>query len=162
MRSRALFGLALGVGCSAAPVPAATPVVTIVPVEATPSAAESAAPAPAEIAPRAAPKPVASAVPAGESNLEQATLGSAGVAAGGVSGGLLLGPGSRSIQPGHGTGGLAALGATAPASPSPMGRVAVGHVDRKGGDVVNAEPVAAGMQAGFRRCYNKALQSTPL
>jgi hypothetical protein len=166
MRWIALFSVALGVGCSAAQGPAAAPVVIIAPVEAPPPPAESAEPAPVESVARAAPKPVAKPAPVDAAalqaeldNLDRAMV-LAALSAQGSSVSLgSVGGGAPSSQ--GGVGSVAGIGAAGPAPAAPVGRATIGPPDLKGGAVVNAQAVVAGMRAGFRRCYNRALQSDP-
>lgn len=105
--------------------------------------------------------------------LDSAAASGAGAGAGGIAG-LNLGNGAGgTVRPGMGGGGgLAGIGdtqASAAASAAggtvkvkgPTGSAQVGGAAVSGGNVANASAVVAGMAAGFRRCYNKGLQSDP-
>lgn len=48
-----------------------------------------------------------------------------------------------------------------PSSTTPKVSVAIGGASVTGGNVANAASVVAGMAAGFRRCYNRALLADP-
>jgi hypothetical protein len=104
--------------------------------------------------------------------LDGAAAAGAGIGAGGVAGLHLGGGGGGVLKPGQaGGGGLAAIGdrgGGVPASAGsaakvkgPVGNAAIGGAAVSGGNVANASAVVAGMQAGFRRCYNKGLQEDP-
>ncbi len=99
--------------------------------------------------------------------LDQAAASDAGV---GVGGSLKLGTGAGgAIRPGQGSG-LGSIGTAGRGAPGGTGTVG----DVKGpqgsanvsssmaaGSVSNANSVVAGMRAGFRRCYQKALGENP-
>jgi hypothetical protein len=100
--------------------------------------------------------------------LDAAAASEAGVGAGG---GLKLGSGSGgAIKPGQG-GGLGSIGTTSGGTASgtgtaqqvqgPQGSASVSSANVSGGAVSNADSVIAGMRAGFRRCYQKALEENP-
>jgi hypothetical protein len=78
--------------------------------------------------------------------------------------GLKLGSGGGGGAVG-GIGGLSGSSAGTGSSPShpkgPSGRVALGSIQVSGGAVANATSVSAGMSPGFRRCYNRGLQTDP-
>ena len=104
--------------------------------------------------------------------LDAAAAAGAGVGQGGVAGLHLGGGGGGVLKPGTaGGGGLASIGdrgGGAPASAGsaqkvkgPVGNASIGGASVVGGSVANASAVVAGMQAGFRRCYNKGLQEDP-
>jgi hypothetical protein len=105
--------------------------------------------------------------------LDSAAASGAGAGAGGIAG-LNLGNGAGgTVRPGMGGGGgLAGIGDTSASAASsaaggtvkvkgPTGSAQVGGAAVSGGNVANASSVVAGMAAGFRRCYNKGLQSDP-
>jgi hypothetical protein len=180
MRSTPLWALLLMAGCGAAPAPAEVPVVTIAPVaQAAPEASASAASDPQ--AASAAPAAPASAAPSDAEKIarELAELDTVPMAvlSGGVTTGLAVGPAAQGgglhlgggggvVGPGR-PGGLAAIGGGGSGTPGPapapavIGRASIKQVGVKGGKVANAEPVVAGMAAGFRRCFNKGLQDDP-
>jgi hypothetical protein len=99
--------------------------------------------------------------------LDKAAASSAGVGVGGLS----LGGGGGAIRPGAAGGGLGAIGSTtagggggtgtAVAVSGPKGSASTGAANVSGGTVSNAARVVAGMRAGFRNCYNRALSSNP-
>lgn len=99
--------------------------------------------------------------------LDKAAASSAGVGVGG----LALGGGGGAIRPGTAGGGLGAIGSTtagggggtgaAQEVKGPRGSAAVGGANVSGGQVSNAARVVAGMRAGFRNCYNRALAQNP-
>jgi len=99
--------------------------------------------------------------------LDKAAASSAGVGVGGLS----LGGGGGAIRPGAAGGGLGAIGATTGGGGGntggvqevrgPRGNAAVGGANVSGGQVSNAARVVAGMRAGFRNCYNRALAQNP-
>lgn len=43
----------------------------------------------------------------------------------------------------------------------PTGSASIANIGTSGGTIANASSVVAGMAAGFRRCYNRALQEDP-
>jgi outer membrane biosynthesis protein TonB len=102
------------------------------------------------------------------SALDAAAASGAGV---GASGGLNLGGAGGAIRPGMAGGGLGALGTTAGGGGSdtgkaakvkgPTGSASVGGASVSGGNVSNASRVVAGMRAGFRACYQRALANNP-
>jgi hypothetical protein len=141
MRSTAVLLPALVLACGSAPAPADVPVVTI-------AAAEPPAPGveAAEVA-SARPKPSATATSrAAEIQRELDEMGNVGVI--GVLGGGTVGT-------------AAPPPSVVPVSPPPNAVALVGLVSESGGHVANAAAVSAGMAAGFRRCYRKALLSDP-
>jgi hypothetical protein len=99
--------------------------------------------------------------------LDKAAASSAGVGVGG----LALGGGGGAIRPGAAGGGLGSIGSTtagggggegkAAVVAGPKGNAAVGGANVSGGQVSNAARVVAGMRAGFRACYNRALAQNP-
>lgn len=99
--------------------------------------------------------------------LDKAAASGAGVGIGG----LALGGAGGAIRPGAAGGGLGAIGATTSGGGSnvgaakevsgPKGSASVGGPNVSGGQVTNAARVVAGMRAGFRNCYNRALASNP-
>ncbi|HVU05347.1 MAG TPA: AgmX/PglI C-terminal domain-containing protein [Polyangiaceae bacterium] len=99
--------------------------------------------------------------------LDKAAASSAGVGVGG----LTLGGGGGAIRPGAAGGGLGGLGSstagggsgtgTAAVVQGPKGNASTGAANVSGGTVSNAARVVAGMRAGFRNCYNRALASNP-
>jgi hypothetical protein len=105
--------------------------------------------------------------------LDGAAAAGAGVGAGGVAGLHLGGGGGGALRPGAaGGGGLAGMaergggagnaGAGEAAKvKGPVGNASIGGAAVSGGAVANASSVVAGMQAGFRRCYNRGLQEDP-
>jgi hypothetical protein len=105
--------------------------------------------------------------------LDGAAAAGAGVGAGGVAGLHLGGGGGGTLRPGQGGGdGLAGIadrgGGSGNANTGvvakvkgPVGNASIGGAAVSGGAVANASGVVAGMQAGFRRCYNKGLQEDP-
>ena len=103
------------------------------------------------------------------SALDQAAASSAGVGVG--TGDLKLGSGSTTIRPGTG-GSLAQIGSSgrttgtegtgaATKVAGPKGNANVGGAAVSGGTVGNASRVVAGMRAGFRNCYQRALAENP-
>jgi hypothetical protein len=105
--------------------------------------------------------------------LDAAAASGGGVGVGGVAG-LHLGGGSGGVvRPGSGGGsGLAGMadrgGGSAAATvgsaqkvKGPTGSASIGGASVSGGAVANASSVVAGMQAGFRRCYQKGLAEDP-
>lgn len=98
--------------------------------------------------------------------LDSAAASSAGV---GIGGDLKLGGGGGAVTPGA-SAGLGTIGSTTKGTSSntgtsqtvagPTGSVSVTS-SVSAGSVSDANRVVAGMQAGFRRCYNTALQSNP-
>lgn len=99
--------------------------------------------------------------------LDKAAASGAGVGIGG----LALGGAGGAIRPGAAGGGLGTIGATTSGGGSnvgatkevsgPKGSASVGGANVSGGQVTNAARVVAGMRAGFRNCYNRALASNP-
>lgn len=99
--------------------------------------------------------------------LDKAAASSAGVGVGGLS----LGGGGGAIRPGAAGGGLGAIGSTTAGGGSgtgtaatvsgPKGSASTGAANVSGGTVSNAARVVAGMRAGFRNCYNRALSQNP-
>jgi hypothetical protein len=99
--------------------------------------------------------------------LDKAAASSAGVGVGG----LTLGGGGGAIRPGAAGGGLGGLGSStagggggtgqAAAVSGPKGSASTGAANVSGGTVSNAARVVAGMRAGFRNCYNRALAQNP-
>jgi hypothetical protein len=99
--------------------------------------------------------------------LDKAAASSAGVGVGG----LKLGSGGGTIRPGQAGGGLGSIGTTggggggdtgkAAKVQGPKGNASVGGAAVSGGTVSNAARVVAGMRAGFRACYNRALANNP-
>lgn len=99
--------------------------------------------------------------------LDKAAASSAGVGVGG----LKMGAGGGAIRPGQGRGGLADIGTKkgggggdtgkAKKVKGPRGNASVGGATTAGGQVSNASRVVAGMRAGFRACYNRALATNP-
>jgi len=103
------------------------------------------------------------------SALDQAAASSAGVGVG--TGDLKLGSGGGAIRPGMG-GTLAGIGSsgrttgtegtgTGAKVTGPKGNANVGGAAVSGGTVGNASRVVAGMRAGFRACYQRALAENP-
>jgi len=101
--------------------------------------------------------------------LDQAAASGAGVGAG--TGDLKLGSGGGAIRPGMG-GTLAGIGSsgrttgtegtgTGAKVAGPKGNANVGGAAVSGGTVGNASRVVAGMRAGFRACYQRALAENP-
>lgn len=98
--------------------------------------------------------------------LDAAAASNAGV---GVGGGLKLGSGGGAIRPGQG-GGLGSIGSTSKGTDGgtgtvqqvqgPKGNASVSS-SVSVGSVSNAQSVIAGMRAGFRRCYQQALDQNP-
>ncbi|MES1188226.1 MAG: VIT domain-containing protein [Myxococcales bacterium] len=79
---------------------------------------------------------------------------------------------SSPIRPGASGGGLSGIGSTEKQAssegsgvgvkvPGPKGNAALGGAVVSGGSVANAARVVAGMRAGFRNCYQRALVSDP-
>ena len=101
------------------------------------------------------------------SALDKAAASSAGVGVGGLS----LGGGGGAIRPGSAGGGLGAIGSTGTGAGTgtgtvqevkgPRGNASTGAANVSGGQVSNAARVVAGMRAGFRNCYNRALAQNP-
>jgi len=99
--------------------------------------------------------------------LDKAAASSAGVGVGGLS----LGGGGGAIRPGSAGGGLGSIGSTGPGGGTgtgtvatvqgPKGNASTGAANVSGGTVSNAARVVAGMRAGFRNCYNRALAQNP-
>jgi hypothetical protein len=99
--------------------------------------------------------------------LDKAAASSAGVGVGGLS----LGGGGGAIRPGSAGGGLGTIGSTGPGGGNgtgavqevkgPKGNASTGAANVSGGTVSNAARVVAGMRAGFRNCYNRALAQNP-
>lgn len=99
--------------------------------------------------------------------LDAAAASSAGV---GVGGGLKLGSGGGAIRPGQAGGGLGHIGTTGKGTDGgtgtvqqvkgPQGSARVSS-SVSVGSVSNAQSVIAGMRAGFRRCYQQALDQNP-
>lgn len=100
--------------------------------------------------------------------LDAAAASDAGV---GMGGGLKLGAGAGgAIKPGQAGGGLGSIGSTqggttggtgtATEVKGPQGSATVTS-SMAAGNVSNANSVIAGMRAGFRRCYQKALGENP-
>jgi hypothetical protein len=99
--------------------------------------------------------------------LDAAAKSSAGVGVGGLS----LGGGGGAIRPGAAGGGLGAIGSTSGGGGTgvggvqtvqgPRGNATTGGPVTSGGTVSNAARVIAGMRAGFRACYNRALAVNP-
>lgn len=98
--------------------------------------------------------------------LDAAAASNAGV---GVWGGLKLGSGGGAIRPGQGTG-LGSIGTTGKGTEGGTGTVQevkgpTGNAQVSSsvtvGTVSNAQSVIAGMRAGFRRCYQQALNQNP-
>jgi hypothetical protein len=99
--------------------------------------------------------------------LDKAAASSAGVGVGG----LTLGGGGGAIRPGAAGGGLGGLGSStagggggtgqAAVVQGPKGNASTGAANVSGGTVSNAARVVAGMRAGFRNCYNRALAQNP-
>jgi outer membrane biosynthesis protein TonB len=99
--------------------------------------------------------------------LDKAAASSAGVGVGG----LTLGGGGGAIRPGAAGGGLGAIGSTTAGGGTgtgavqevkgPKGNASTGSAAVSGGSVSNAARVVAGMRAGFRNCYNRALAQNP-
>jgi hypothetical protein len=99
--------------------------------------------------------------------LDKAAASGAGVGVGGLS----LGGGGGAIRPGAAGGGLGAIGSTGPGGgggegkvatvQGPRGNASTGAANVSGGQVSNAARVVAGMRAGFRNCYNRALAQNP-
>jgi hypothetical protein len=99
--------------------------------------------------------------------LDKAAASSAGVGVGGLS----LGGGGGAIRPGAAGGGLGSIGSTTAGTGTgagaaqevkgPKGNASTGAANVSGGTVSNAARVVAGMRAGFRNCYNRALSSNP-
>jgi hypothetical protein len=105
--------------------------------------------------------------------LDNAAASAAGAGTGGIAGLNLGGGAGGTVQPGMGGGGglsnigdttasaaSSAAGATAKVK-GPTGSAQVGGAAVSGGSVANASSVVAGMAAGFRRCYNRGLQTDP-
>lgn len=98
--------------------------------------------------------------------LDAAAASNAGV---GVGGGLKLGSGGGTIRPGQGSG-LGSIGTTGKGTQGgtgtaqevkgPTGNAQVSSSVAVG-SVSNAQSVIAGMRAGFRRCYQQALNQNP-
>lgn len=105
--------------------------------------------------------------------LDAAAASGGGVGVGGVAGLHLGGGGGGVVRPGSGGGsGLAGMadrgGGSAAATvgsaqkvKGPVGSASIGGASVSGGAVANASSVVAGMQAGFRRCYQKGLAEDP-
>ncbi|MRG93232.1 AgmX/PglI C-terminal domain-containing protein [Polyangium spumosum] len=105
--------------------------------------------------------------------LDNAAASGAGAGLGGIAGLNLGAAGGGTVRPGAaGGGGLASIGDTQAATAAsaqgavktvkgPTGSANVGGAAVSGGNVANASSVVAGMAAGFRRCYNRGLQSDP-
>jgi hypothetical protein len=99
--------------------------------------------------------------------LDAAAASSAGV---GIGGDLKLGGGGGAIRPGANGGGLGAIGSAGKGSSGetggvqtvagPKGNVTAGS-SVAAGSVSDASRVVASMTAGFRRCYNKSLETNP-
>lgn len=99
--------------------------------------------------------------------LDKAAASAAGVGVGGLS----LGGGGGAIRPGAAGSGLGSIGSTTAGSGSgsgagqevkgPRGNATTGAAVNSGGQVSNAARVVAGMRAGFRNCYNRALAQNP-
>lgn len=98
--------------------------------------------------------------------LDAAAASNAGV---GVGGGLKLGSGGGAIRPGQG-GTLGSIGTTGKGTDTGTGTVQQvkgpqGNAQVSSsvsvGSVSNAQSVIAGMRAGFRRCYQQALDQNP-
>jgi hypothetical protein len=98
--------------------------------------------------------------------LDAAAASNAGV---GVGGGLKLGSGGGAIRPGQG-GSLGSIGTTGKGAGTGTGSVQQvkgpqGNANVSSsvsvGSVSNAQSVIAGMRAGFRRCYQQALDQNP-
>ncbi len=102
--------------------------------------------------------------------MDRAAASSLGVSGGGP-GGLKLGGAGGAIKPGQ-VPGLNTIGTTGKSSGSegsgtvaevkgPTGNASVGGASVAGGSVGNASSVVAGLRAGFRACYNRALATDP-
>lgn len=98
--------------------------------------------------------------------LDAAAASNAGV---GVGGGLKLGTGGGAIRPGQGSG-LGSIGSTGRGTDTGTGTAQqvkgpTGSANVSSsvsvGSVSNASSVVAGMRAGFRRCYQQALDQNP-
>jgi hypothetical protein len=61
----------------------------------------------------------------------------------------------------RGGGSAAATVGSAQKVKGPVGSASIGGASVSGGAVANASSVVAGMQAGFRRCYQKGLAEDP-
>lgn len=103
--------------------------------------------------------------------LDMAAASGAGVGIGGA-GDLRLGGGGGTLRPGAGGSGLAGIGQTGRGEGTtgggkvktvkgPTGNASVGGAAVAGGAVSDASRVVAGMQAGFRACYQRELASNP-
>jgi hypothetical protein len=178
MRPRSLVVLLLVCGCGAStssPAPVVIPVAEPATTAAAPSAAPSSSAA--AIAEELAKLDVAmigalnsSRDPAKPGDVPTALLGGDPSAGRGGLAGLRLGAGGGgTLQPGSAAGGgLAGIGSSPGAGAAgsavkvkgPIGKATVGSIVVKG-SVSNAVVVAAGMAAGFRRCFNKGLQDDP-
>jgi hypothetical protein len=105
--------------------------------------------------------------------LDSAAASGAGAGLGGIAGLNINGAGGGTVRPGAaGGGGLSQIGDTQAAAAAsaqgatqkpkgPTGSANVGGAAVSGGNVSNAQSVVAGMSAGFRRCYNRGLQTDP-
>lgn len=104
------------------------------------------------------------------SAMDRAAASSLGVSGGGP-GGLKLGGAGGAIKPGQ-VPGLNEIGTTGKSEGSegsgkvaevkgPTGNASVGGASVAGGSVGNASSVVAGLRAGFRACYNRALATDP-
>lgn len=103
---------------------------------------------------------------------DNAAASSAGASALGGMGGLNLGDSGGAVRPGAAGNSLANIGDTQAAAGAasaggatktvkgPTGSANVGGAAVTG-NVANAQSVVAGMGAGFRRCYNRGLQTDP-
>jgi hypothetical protein len=104
---------------------------------------------------------------------DNAAASSAGASALGGMAGLNLGESGGAVRPGSGGNSLANIGDTQAAAATaasasgatktvkgPTGSAQVGGAAVTG-NVANAQSVVAGMGAGFRRCYNRGLQTDP-
>jgi hypothetical protein len=162
MRPRSLPVLLLLL-CACSGAPAAPPAVMIPAAEPVSTAAE---------VPTAAPSSSAAALAHQLDQLDTAVLGASRSSAKPEDVGVLrlLPSGGGLLQPGV-AGGLSGIGSgSGPGAPGPtagpgvvkgpVGKATIGPVAVKG-TVANGLAVAAGMSAGFRRCYNKGLSQNP-
>lgn len=70
-------------------------------------------------------------------------------------------PGPATEIPDDATPPLSPSGSASASGKPPSGSASISSIGTSGGTVSNASSVVAGMAAGFRRCYNRALQENP-
>lgn len=107
----------------------------------------------------------------GKGEVSTAALDRAAASNAGVGGGDLKVGGGGPVRPGEGGNSLAGMGQTGKTGDStsgevskpkaPVGGASVGGASVSGGTVSNASRVVAGMRAGFRACYQRALADNP-